>query len=187
MIAEKKIETQRCTYSEYKEWETEENYELIDGIAYAMTAPTFTHQRISRKLFKEIDRFLEGKSCEAFYSPIAIRINADTYDDNVFLPDIVVICDKSKIVDDKSYIGAPELVVEILSPSSVCLDRVKKYHMYLKAGVKEYWIVDPESKTVNVCILHDENYIVWAYDHNDLLLSKVLIGCIIELNKIFET
>ena len=185
MTLSNEIEKTHYTYTDYAKWETELKYELIDGIAYSFAAPSTNHQRISRKLTKQLDNYLEGKSCELFVAPFDIRLNSDTFDDTVIQPDLVVICDKSKL-GKNSFNGVPDLIIEITSPSTISYDRVRKYNLYLKTGVKEYWIVDPESQTVNVFILDDKNYIGFAYEANDVIHSQVLVDCIVDLKPIFE-
>jgi Uma2 family endonuclease len=97
----------------------------------------------------------------------------------------VVICDSSKI-NDRGCNGAPDLIIEILSPSTVRQDRVLKFHKYLEAGVLEYWIVDPEGKTVQVHILDNGHYITNTYDDMGKVPVSVLQGCIIDLSTVFE-
>ena len=172
------------TYTDYLQWDDDVRYELIDGVAYIMGSPSSIHQRISRKLTKQIDAYLDGKPCELFYAPFDVRLNADTFDDIVVQPDLLVVCDKTKI-DKNSYNGVPELIIEIVSPSTASMDRVRKYHLYRKAKVKEYWIIDPESKTANVYTLKDEDYVSNAYDENDKLFSKVLGGLVVDLAEVF--
>ena len=174
------------TYADYAAWDTEERYELIDGVPYLMSpAPRTKHQRITGRLYSEFDFFLRGKTCEVFIAPFDVRLNADTYDDIVVQPDITIICDKSKI-DDMGCKGVPDMVVEVLSPSSARYDKVLKFDVYLKAGVREYWIVDPDSETISVHILQDGEYAVKAYGENDTIPVRVLEGCKIETQAIFS-
>ncbi|MDR0310315.1 MAG: Uma2 family endonuclease, partial [Acidobacteriota bacterium] len=108
---------ERYTYADYASWDTEERYELIDGVPYLMSpAPLRKHQSILFELSGQFRNFLKGKPCKAFAAPFDVRLNADTYDDTVVQPDLVVICDKLKL-DAKGCVGAPDMVIEILSPS----------------------------------------------------------------------
>ena len=125
-----------------------ERYELIDGVIYDMTpSPTSTHQRISGKLYLEFGLYLTGKPCEVFSAPFDVYLK-DGIDEWV-IPDLTVICDPSKI-QEKGCVGAPDLVVEILSKTTAVKDRTVKLTLYRTAGVKEYWIVDPYGETVEV-------------------------------------
>jgi Uma2 family endonuclease len=112
----------------------------------------------------------------------------DKSDDTVVEPDITVVCDKSKL-DKQGYNGAPTLIIEIVSPSSIHNDSLYKFNKYLKAGVKEYWVVDPDSKSALVHILDDGRYISTAYtieDGDTSVPAGVLPGCVIDLKAVFE-
>ena len=108
----------------------------------------------------------------------------DVHFDTVVQPDIVVICDRSKL-DDKGGKGTPDLVIEILSPSSINHDKMIKFNRYLKAGVREYWIVDPDNKTVLVNILKDGQYISNTYGDHDVIPIHALEGCTIHFKYVF--
>ena len=138
------------TYADYVEWDTEERYELIDGVPYMMSpSPGFTHQRTLGELLTAFSNYLAGRQCIALAAPLDVRLNADADDDTVVQPDMLVVSDRSKI--DKGGIrGAPDLVIEILSPSSRAYDNYLKLNRYLKAGVRECWIVDPVENIVRV-------------------------------------
>ena len=178
-------EEERFTYSDYCTWDDGERWELIDGYAYAMSpAPSWIHQSYSMALLLKIGAFLEGKPCMVFHAPFDVRLNAESYDDTVVQPDIVVICDKSKI-SGTGCIGAPDMVIEILSPSTAAHDRFLKFRTYLRAGVREYWIVDPDTKTVTVHILKNGEYTTNVYDDADSAPVHVLEGLTIELKDIF--
>ena len=107
-------------------------------------------------------------------------------DDTVVQPDIVVICDKTKLDDKGGYKGAPELVVEIISPSTEKRDRFIKLKLYQNAGVNEYWIVDPDHKTVSVHILNNGVYNINVFDEDETVSVHVLEGCDISLPEVFE-
>jgi len=173
----------KYTYSDYYSWDDGERWELIDGVPYAMSpAPTRKHQHVSVALLKQLSNFLENKSCEVYHAPFDVRLNADEEDDTVCQPDIVVICDNSKL-DEKGCKGAPDLVVEILSPSSLRMDRVIKLEKYRQAGVREYWIVDPETRSVEAYVLDGKRYYITVYI--DEAPVSVLPGCVIDLKEVF--
>ena len=177
-------EYKRYTYADYITWEGSERYELIDGVPRAMTAPSWIHQAISGELFVQIKEFLKGKPCKVFAAPFDVRLNANDYDDNVVQPDIVVICDRS-IIGGTGCSGVPDMVVEILSPSTAAYDRTTKFNLYQKYGVREYWIVDPESKTVSAHTLDDGRYYVTRHAETDTVPVQVLEGCMIDLREVF--
>lgn len=144
----------KYTYDDYLTWPEDERWEIIDGIAYDMSpAPSTSHQRILRELLIQFGNYLTGKTCEVFAAPFDIRLpEADEQDKdivNVVQPDIVVVCDKSKL-DEKGCKGAPALIIEIKSPFTARKDIKEKFRLYERVGVKEYWIVDPTDKTVMV-------------------------------------
>jgi len=176
----------KYTYKDYLTWDDKIRYELINGTAYALASPTRTHQRISMELSGLIWQFLRGKLCEVFHAPFDVRLNADDFDDIVVQPDIIVVCDESKH-DGKSLKGAPDMVVEILSPSNSLHDIVTKFKLYQNAGVREYWIVDPNTKMVQVYIINNGKYDVGSiYRDDDIIPIHVLKGCKINLADIFQ-
>ena len=154
------------TYNDYLNWPEDVRAEIISGVAYMMGQPTTSHQRVSGKLFVKLFNFLEGKTCEAFIAPFGVRLfpKEDKTDDTVVEPDIVVVCDSSKI-DENGCNGAPDLVIEILSPSSRRKDRSLKRELYQKAKVREYWIVSPDDSEIEVHIF--ENNSIKYYGKNE--------------------
>jgi len=174
----------KYTYADYESWDDGNRYELTDGKIHMMSPPSQKHQEISGELFVQFHNFLRGKACKVLAAPFAVRLNADKEDDTIFEPDLLVVCDKSKL-DGKRCNGAPDLVIEILSPSTASRDRVTKFNKYLQAGVREYWIVDPESKTVSVHILENGKYVVQSYGDTGEITVSVLEGCIISAEDVF--
>jgi Uma2 family endonuclease len=134
----------RFTYGQYKTWPEEERWELIDGHAWAMSpAPRRRHQKLSGRLFAKMHGFLEGQPCEVYEAPFDVLLpEADDEVGTVVQPDIVVFCDRSRLTEAGAR-GAPDLVVEILSPSTSKKDQREKFELYQRHGVREYWIVDP--------------------------------------------
>ena len=178
-------EYQRYTYEDYCSWDDDKRWELIDGFPYAMSAPNRKHQEISGNIFSLLHNFLKGNPCKVYAAPFDVRLNADTYDDTVVQPDLLVVCDKSKL-NNKGCTGAPDMVIEILSPSTAMLDRFLKFNQYLRAGIKEYWIVDPDSRTVSVYILKNGEYVAHAYGNGEPIPVHVLKGCTIDMQEVFE-
>ena len=173
-------------------WDENELIEIIDGEVFMMATPSRIHQKISGELFRQLANYLEGKKCEVYSAPFGVRLFEQDGDrpedvDTVVEPDISVVCDQSKL-DKHGCKGAPDLIVEILSPSSLRHDRLVKLNLYQRAGVREYWIVDPKNKSVQV-FLRDANaslYIYEEYGQKDVAKVNVLDGCFIELNKVFS-
>ena len=173
------------TYDDYCTWEDGERWELIDGVAYAMSpAPTWRHQKVSVKLLAQLLEFLRDKPCEVFHAPFDVRLNAEAGDDTVVQPDIVVICDRSKL-SGTGCIGAPDMVIEILSPGTARHDRLVKFRLYQNAGVREYWIVDPDDRIVCVHLLKDGGYITRAFGEADRVPVSVLDGLLIDTADLF--
>ena len=177
------------TYADYSSWDTSdmksgERFELIDGIAYAMSAPVAKHQKILRELSGLLWSFLKGKPFEVFTAPFDVRLfpEDDESDTTVVQPDILVICDKSKLSDGRACKGAPDLIIEILSPASVMMDRQIKAEKYRIAGVKEYWIVNPDTLDIMINRLADGRYVSAVY--TDIAESAVLPGFKVDLNSV---
>ena len=184
-------EKERYTFADVLAWEENERAEIINGEAVMMAPPTTAHQLISGEIFRQLANYLEGKKCRVIPAPFAVRLfekDGDSPDDvdTMVEPDISVICDRGKL-DGKGCKGAPDMVVEILSPSTRRHDRLVKLDLYQRAGVLEYWIVDPEYKSVQVFTqdgggslkLHED------YGREDVAKVNVLDGCFIELSKVF--
>jgi len=176
---------ERFTYDDYMSWDDDIRWELIDGIPYMMGAPNNNHQDIAENLFGYLWTFLKGKRCKVRIAPSDVRLNPDLLDDSVVQPDIYIYCDPSK--KDKTGIkGAPDMVVEILSPSTAKYDKTTKFEAYRKAGVRELWIIDPETKSLAVNLLSEGNYITHPYTKDDTVPVHILEGCSVNLIEIFD-
>ena len=173
------------TYADYLTWGDEVRYELIDGVPHLMSAPAWEHQDISADLTRQFRTFLLGKPCRAFAAPFDVRLNADGKDDTVVQPDLVVICDRSTL-SGSGCKGAPDMIVEILSPSTAVRDKLLKFNKYLQAGVREYWIVYPDSKTVSVHVLKNGEYMTREYGETDTVEVHILDGCTIDMRQVFS-
>jgi len=123
---------------------------------------------------------------ELFFAPCDVRLfpKKNNSDQNVLIPDILVICDPSK-TDKRAILGGPDLVIEILSPSTTKIDKTVKNDLYKEAGVKEYWTVSPDEKIVTVHILKDGEYVTFYYDENAVIKCSVLPGCEIDMKAVF--
>jgi len=177
-------EDRRYTYSDYLEWDDDQRWELIDGVRFLMSAPSTRHQELSSNLHGLLFILLRGKPCTVFSAPFDVRLNADTLDNTVVQPDILVICDRAKL-DKAGCIGAPDFVIEIMSPSTSSRDRHLKFDLYRKVGVREYWIVEPDTKKVSAHILLNEDYIIRVYGETDTAPISVLDNCTIDLAEVF--
>ena len=178
----------RWTYADYKEWELKpgERFELINGAAYAMAAPNTEHQLIVAALTMEFGNFFRGKKCKVIPAPFDVRFfyEEDESDDTVVQPDLVVVCDPAKLGKEGCR-GAPDLVVEILSPSNTIIEMLRKLNIYLDAGVREYWLIDPEHKTVMIYSLTDGKYRVRTLHTGGRAVSEILPGLEIPLDVMF--
>lgn len=179
------------TYADYLTWQFEELVELIKGKIYKMSpSPIRMHQKISRKFVSRFDNFLNGHKCEVYHAPFDVRLlkevnsNKEIY--TVVQPDICVICDPNKL-DERGCIGAPDLIVEILSPSTSKKDVTIKFDLYEQNGVREYWIVYPGECIIDVFDLEDNKYKLRAkYGSDDIIPVGIFEGFSINANDIFE-
>ena len=173
------------TYEDYLTWNGAERWELIDGYAYLMAAASPEHQEISGNFYLALREYLKGKSCKA-YQDIDVRLfpEKEAAREVVVRPDLSVICNQEQL-NAKGCNGAPNLIIEILSPSNQRVDRYIKFKRYFQAGVREYWIVDPESKVVQVNLLEGKRYMVMICEVADTLRCTVLPGLEIQLRDIF--
>ena len=150
----------KYSYADYCQWGDETRYELIDGIAFDMgPAPSYTHQSISVELTTLLHTFFRGKPCKVIAAPFDVRLPKNIENEkNIFdvvQPDISIICDSNKI-DEKGCLGAPDMIIEIVSPSSASRDHIYKRDLYEKHGVKEYWLVDPNNRITTIYRLNDD-------------------------------
>lgn len=185
-------EKDRNTFADVLAWADSERVEIIDGEIFMMApSPSRAHQEISFEICRQLGNYLEGKRCQAYSAPFDVRLfekEDDTPEDvdTVVVPDIIVVCDASKL-DDHGCKGAPDMVVEILSPSTQRHDRLVKLGLYQRAGVREYWIADPDSQTVQVFTLRDGLLLPYeVYERTSVAKVNVLDGCFIELGKVFR-
>jgi Uma2 family endonuclease len=170
------------TYAEYAKWRFDEYVELIKGKVYKMSpAPRRVHQKLASKIFKKLSRYLDKCApCEVYFAPFDVRL--PQYDANgelktdiytVVQPDICVICDPAKL-DDAGCLGAPDLVVEILSPSTAKKDLNEKFKIYEESGVREYWIVFPENHVLHIYSLQNDQYELAAQYEKDGTANSII-------------
>ena len=179
------------SYYDYFQWKFEERVELIKGKIFKMSpAANYYHQLLAGRLHREISNFLHKKPCKVFFAPFDVRFPRKSNDDKeiytVLQPDLCIICDPSKL-DKRGCIGAPDIVIEILSPSNNTRDLKYKYDIYEESGVKEYWVVFPEERTMLVYTLTSGIYIASRFKmKEDIITTPVLPGFIMQLADIFQ-
>jgi Uma2 family endonuclease len=184
---------QLYTYADYLSWRFSEYVELIKGrILRKMSAPTSEHQQIATNLTIEIGRYLRRKSCRIYAAPFDVRLlrstgNGDAQIKTVVQPDISVICDLSKI-DKRGCLGAPDWVIEIISPSSLVLDTRTKFDLYAENGVREYWIAYPGEQVITAYALSAEGQyeLTGTYAEPGPMASSILPELAIDWADIFE-
>lgn len=180
------------SYADYMRFEFEERLEIIKGHLFKMSpAPSRIHQGISANIFVPIYNILKGKPCRVYSAPFDVRLARKSVNDKevftVVQPDIVVVCDPAKL-DQRGCIGAPDIVVEILSPGNNKKELINKYEVYEEAGVKEYWIVSPSDKTFFRYIL-DENgkfQPTKLLTEGEELTTSIIPGLKLILEEVFE-
>ena len=184
----KEKEERYFTYAEYKEWELEEGerFELINGEAFAMSGPNIKHQEILGELFSQFHAYLRSKPCKVYPAPCDVRLfyEEDDSDDTVVQPDILVVCDKGKLGPEACR-GAPDLVIEILSPSNSAIEMERKLKLYQYSGVREYWVVDPEHKGLTVYIFQKDTIGVKIYKGTDTVTVSIFPDLRIALEQVF--
>lgn len=182
------------SYSNYLKWKFEDRVELIKGKLFKMSpAPSRKHQEVSKNLFLQLGNFLLNKPCKLYAAPFDVRIptkdqpKEDKVIHNVLQPDLLVVCDLSKL-DDKGCIGAPDIVIEILSPGNNTTELRHKYDIYESGGVKEYWIVWPESQSLTRYAMAGDGTFepTKVLTLGDRFETTILPGLVIEVDRIFE-
>ena len=160
------IEPGPYTAKDFYEKTGDQLAELVNGDIVMLAAPSTLHQKILSNLLIDIGLYIRknGGDCSVFPAPFDVKLN----DKNVFEPDISVICDKNKLTE-KGCVGAPDWVVEIVSPSTARSDYVRKLNAYYDSGVKEYWIVDPERTQVSVYVFSEYGFAPTIYNFSDAI------------------
>lgn len=181
------------TYADYLKWTIDERIELFKGRILKLSAPNTSHQIVSRNLFFQMVSYLRNKPCQAFSAPFDVRLpiqnrKKDDEVTTVVQPDLCVICDPEKL-DVRGCCGAPDLVVEILSPGNSKKEVRLKFEIYQEACVLEYWIVNPVEQNLVAYSLDEHQQFTGGkmYTSGDMLHSTSIEGLIINMDEIFET
>ncbi|MCC8046229.1 MAG: Uma2 family endonuclease [Clostridiales bacterium] len=173
------------TLEDYLSLPDDHRVELIDGVIYDMASPTLIHQAIGDRLQTRFNSYISHKkgACMAFTAPVDVQLDCD--DKTIVQPDVLIVCDYAKFRERRVY-GAPDLVVEILSPSTMRRDRSLKLTKYKRAGVREYWLIDPDYKKVYVYDFEkSESYKI--YEFTDTVPVGIYGGdCVINFAQIYE-
>lgn len=183
------------TFADYLTWKFTERVEIIRGKLFKMAMPSEKHQRVSSNLHRLFANYLYKKPCRVYHPPFDVRLEKPLHhrkimDKSVYTvvqPDITVVCDLSKI-DNKGCMGAPDLIIEILSPSTGSKDLKDKKEVYEFSEVPEYWIVHPQDQTVIVYILSEQKkYVIDnIYASKDTIKVHVFEDMIVDLTDVFE-
>jgi Uma2 family endonuclease len=187
------------TYADYLGWPDDERWELIDGVAYNMcAAPNLYHQHVVGELFTQLKNFLRSKPCRVFIAPFDVLLpqwqgQDDDSVDTVVQPDVLVFCERDKL-HPRGGRGAPSLVVEVLSPWTSRKDLNEKFRLYQRVGVPEYWVIDPEGRSLQAYRLEPAPARSGepAYGDPQIVVgggqvaSQVLKGYVLELATLFE-
>ena len=173
------------SYSDYMTWQFQERVELIMGKIFPMSAPNTPHQALSRELTVAFYPYFHGKTCTYFAAPIDVRLPVEKQGNTfktVVQPDLCVICDKSKIVT-QGIISAPDLVVEILSPSNRQIEMHEKFEAYQASLVREYWIIHPEEQWMLQYVLNENHLFVLhkKYENLSQLASVIFQGLVVDV------
>ncbi len=182
------------SYEEYEKivGNSEKRFELINGEIYLLASPSFRHQIIVFELAKHLDSHLHGRPCRTLTAPFDVRLfgyaTKFSENPNVVQPDVVVICDLENITEGGKYEGIPELLVEVLSPSTKGKDLITKLDLYQRSGVREYWIVDPDKNILSQYAFTEERELLSNefYRETDILESIIFTEFTLELSRIFK-
>ena len=192
LVNEPDIEYGSYTYADYLTWEMDRMVELIKGKVYKreIAAPALSHQRVSMHLSNKFYNFLIGKTCQVFHAPFDVRLpvksNKNSDIRTVVQPDLCVVCDPTKL-EEAGCLGAPDLVVEILSPGNNRKELKLKYEVYEESGVKQYWVIHPIEQTFLIYTLVDGKFQPSKlFISEDVITSSCLPGFMLNLEDVFE-
>jgi Uma2 family endonuclease len=180
------------TYADYLNWSFDETVELIKGVIFKMApAPSLKHQRTSTRLIGLLYNFFDKKPCNLFHAPFDVRLPvkkneiSDEQIITVVQPDICVVCDEAKL-EERGCLGAPDLIIEILSPGNSKKELQNKFEVYQESGVKEYWIVQPLDKYVTIYSLNENGEYIGSKPYTEKFKSIIFPNLEIDLETVFE-
>lgn len=174
----------KFTYKDYLQLPEDKRYELIEGEFFMVPSPGYLHQAISKRVFRALDDYVRSLGLgEVLYAPLDVILS----EENVLQPDILFISkERLDIITDKNIQGAPDLVIEILSPATAERDRGLKQKLYARFGVQECWLVDPDRKVIEVISLREKGFeSTGVYREEAILKSPLLKGISIKVREIF--
>lgn len=180
---------QHYSYADLLAWDNNTRYELYDGQPVALASPSNAHQLICAELLRQIANYLVGKQCKVYPAPFDVRLFEEKDDSPedvsiVVQPDLSVVCDSSK-TEGHGCKGAPDMVIEVTSPSTARFDKLLKFNLYRRAGVREYWIIDPAARVASVYTLKDGQYQATAYGVDTSVPVGIFDNCQIDLSMAF--
>ena len=190
-VSEPFTEYGKYSYADYLTWELDEMVEIIKGRVFkpAAAAPRRIHQELTLKIARKLSEFLDKKPCKVFVAPFDVRLpvkskkNEDIF--TVIQPDICVVCDRSKL-DEAGCLGAPDLIIEILSQGNNRKELKYKYEVYEESSVREYWVVHPNEQTLLVYTLTNEKYVPsLLFSPGDIVSSACVAGFKLDLEEVF--
>jgi Uma2 family endonuclease len=174
--------SKKYSYKEYLTWQFKDVVELIKGRIMKMSpAPLLKHQVVTGRIFADIEQYLRRKECSVFIAPFDVRLpkrseNTDEQIFSVVQPDICIVCDPAKL-DRRGCIGAPDMIVEVLSPGNMVRDAKIKFDLYEEFGIREYWIVSPGEENVVVYLLEDGKYVLRGEYAEPCMIPVTTLPC----------
>jgi Uma2 family endonuclease len=182
----------KYTYADYLNWSFDETIELIKGVIYKIApAPSLNHQRTSTRLIGLFFNYLKNKPCNLFHAPFDVRLpikNNELSDEQIITvvqPDICVVCDEAKL-EERGCLGAPDLIIEILSPGNSKKELQNKFEVYQESGVREYWIVQPVDKYVTIYSLNENGEYIGSKPYTEKFKSVIFPDLEIDLETVFD-
>ena len=179
----------RITYEAFLEMteKSDLRYEFIDGEVYLMASPTYAHQKAVSVILSEFVLWFRGKPCRALTAPFDVTLKLTKDNINVVQPDVLVVCDTERVNKKGKYEGVPSLVVEVLSPSTRSKDMLKKMDLYIRSGIREYWVVDPEVQILSVYFFEGENIKEYqTVSKTGMVHSFLFEGLSVSLEEVFS-
>lgn len=182
------------SYADYLTWRFKERVELLRGKIFKMSpAPSIQHQRIASRLYGQMFNDLSKKPCELFFAPFDVRLynlkkslKADKEVFSVVQPDLCIVCDPAKLADNRSCNGAPDLVIEVLSPGNTKREMSDKFQLYEEAGVREYWLVHPADEAVQIYVLNENERYIGLQPAVEVAQSVIFPELHVDLEKLFR-